>query len=158
MPVSTALLCLVLAVQDGDSLRVRCADAPPHSRPVAVRIHAIDAPEQGQAHGRRARQALRTMVYRRTVALRCVDTDHYGRRVCGVYLPGADGRPGRDVGLAMVKQGWAWWYRRYSAPMTRSERRRYEAAEEKARARRAGLWQDGERALAPWRWRQARPR
>lgn len=158
MPVaSAAMLCLVLTVQDGDSLRVRCDDAPPRSAPVGVRIHAIDAPEYGQPHGRRARQALRQMIHRRTVELRCVDTDSYGRRVCAVWLPARAGAPAQDVGLALVDEGLAWWYRSYARQQSAWARQRYEAAETRARAEGAGLWRDGERAVPPWRWRH-RPR
>ena len=157
MPAATAaLLCLVLAVQDGDSLKVRCDDAPPHSAPVTVRIHAIDAPEYGQPHGRRARQALSRLVDRQAIQLRCVDTDTYNRRVCQVFkLATAQdpSDPPQDVGLAMVQSGLAWWYRRYSAAQTPQDRARYEAAETTARSERIGLWREGERAVPPWRWR-----
>ena len=162
MPAATAaLLCLVLTVQDGDSLKVRCEDAPPRSVPVTVRIHAIDAPEYGQAHGRRARQVLSRLVDRQPVQLHCVDTDAYGRRVCQVFKPAtavhAPGTPAapQDVGLAMVESGLAWWYRRYSAAQTPQDRARYEAAETTARSERIGLWREGERAVPPWRWRHA---
>lgn len=163
MPAATAaLLCLVLTVQDGDSLKVRCEDTPPRSAPVTVRIHAIDAPEHGQAHGRRARQALSQLVDRQPVQLHCVDTDPYGRRVCQVLKPAAAGAPAAaqdvDVGLAMVERGLAWWYRQYSAAQTPEDRARYEAAETAARHQRIGLWRDGERAVPPWRWRHAQAR
>lgn len=159
MPATaTALLCLVLAVQDGDSLRVRCEDTPPRSAPVTVRIHAIDAPEYGQAYGRRARQALRDMVDRQTVALHCVDRDPYGRRVCQVLKPSSTGEPPQDVGLALVEGGLAWWYRAFSAAQAPVDRARYEAAEAAARAGHRGLWREGERAVPPWRWRHAQAR
>lgn len=163
MPAAAAaLLCLVLTVQDGDSLRVRCDDAPPRSAQtgatVGVRIHAIDAPEHGQAHGNRARQALRQLVYRRTVQLRCVETDGYGRRVCAVWLPAQAGAPARDVGLTLVEDGLAWWYRSYSRQQSAADRQRYAAAEVRARSQRVGLWRDGANAVPPWRWRHARPR
>ena len=155
---SAALLCLVLTVQDGDSLRVRCDNAPSDSPPISVRIHAIDAPEAGQAYGRRARQALREKVYRHVVALRCVDTDPYGRQVCQVLKPAPKGQPDEDVGLSMVQQGWAWWYRQYAKAQSPADRQRYEDAETSARASGAGLWVEGEQAMPPWRWRQMKRR
>ena len=156
MPAATvARLCLVLAVQDGDSLQVRCEDTPPRGAPVPVRIHAIDAPEYGQAYGRRARQALRKLVDRQTVALHCVDRDPYGRRVCQVFKPADPGEPPQDVGLALVESGLAWWYRAFSAAQSPGDRARYEAAEAAARRARLGLWREGERAVPPWRWRHA---
>lgn len=151
---AAALLCLVLTVQDGDSLRVRCEG----SAPVTVRIHAIDAPEHGQAYGRRARQTLRRLVGRQQVQLRCVDTDAYGRRVCQVFRPATAQAAPQDVGLALVEDGLAWWYRRYSLAQTPADRERYEAAEQAARKQGIGLWREGERAMPPWRWRQAQAR
>ncbi|RYF82292.1 MAG: thermonuclease family protein [Comamonadaceae bacterium] len=155
---AAALLCFVMTVQDGDSLRVRCEGDGPRAAPVTVRIHAIDAPEYGQAHGRRARQALRQIVYRQQVQLRCVDTDAYGRRVCQVFKQATARAAAQDVGLALVEGGWAWWYRQYSQAQAPVDRERYEAAEQAARAQRIGLWRDGERAVPPWRWRHTQPR
>lgn len=152
MPIATAtLLCLVLAVQDGDSLRVRCDARQPVQ---TVRIHAIDAPEHGQPWGRRARQALRERVQGQSVALHCVDTDAYGRRVCQVFKPAAAGRAAEDVGLAQIDAGLAWWYRAFSQTQDAAQRERYAAAEQAAQARRIGLWKGGPaRAMPPWRWR-----
>ena len=52
-----ALLCLVIAVSDGDTLTARCgaAHAPLQLK---VRIAAIDAPESRQAFGPQARKNL----------------------------------------------------------------------------------------------------
>lgn len=152
MPIATAtLLCLVLAVQDGDSLRVRCEG---HRPVLTVRIHAIDAPEHGQPWGRRARQALRERVQGQHVALHCVDVDAYQRRVCQVLRSTAPGRAVEDVGLAQIEDGLAWWYRAFSQAQSPAERERYAAAERVARTRRIGLWKEGEaRAVPPWRWR-----
>lgn len=155
---TAALLCWVLAVQDGDSLQVRCEGDASSSAPMHVRIHAIDAPEHGQAHGRRARDALRTKIEGQPVQLRCVTTDAYGRRVCQVFKTLAPDSPPQDVGLAQVAAGLAWWYRRYAPEQAASDRERYEATELQARLQRVGLWADGERAVPPWRWRRSQMR
>lgn len=60
-----------------------------------------------------------------------------------------------DVGLAMVSQGMAWWYRAYQREQTPAARAAYAAAEQNAQAAGQGLWSDG-RAAAPWEWRRAR--
>jgi len=162
MPLAaTLLLCTVMTVQDGDTLRARC-DAGHGTRDavVTVRLHAIDAPEHGQPHGRRARQMLASLVARRSVRLNCVDTDVYGRRVCQVMVAPADApgnAPSTDAGLALVAAGYAWWYRHFSSAQTPAEQARYEAAEDEARRQRRGLWQDGPRATPPWQWRRAHP-
>ena len=45
---AAALLCLVIAISDGDTLTVRCG-TPGAWRPQRVRVVAIDAPESRQA-------------------------------------------------------------------------------------------------------------
>lgn len=159
MPVTPLLLlCTVIAVQDGDSLRVRCPDAdasPPAVR--SVRIHAIDAPEYRQPFGNRARQALRQAVYRRTVRLDCVDTDTYARLVCKVSTVTPAGRPAEDVGLAQVRSGLAWWYQRYADAQAPADRARYARAQEDAQRAGSGLWRDAGRAVPPWQWRRSHP-
>lgn len=164
MPLAaTLLLCTVLTVQDGDTLRARCdAGRGAKQDVVTVRLHAIDAPEHGQPYGRRARQMLSSLVSRRPVRLACVDTDAYGRSVCQVWVAPAeapDAAPSVDAGLALVAAGQAWWYRHFSAAQTADERARYAAAEDEARARRRGLWRDGGAgATPPWQWRRTHPR
>jgi len=161
MPLAPLLLlCTVIAVQDGDSLRVRCppaahdADAPVVR---TVRVHAIDAPEHGQPFGNRARQALRQAVDRQPVQLACVDTDPYARLVCKVSTLSAAGQPAEDVGLAQVRAGLAWWYQRYAGAQAPDDQARYARAEAEARRDGRGLWADASRAVPPWRWRQAHP-
>ncbi|MDQ7972300.1 MAG: thermonuclease family protein [Rhodocyclaceae bacterium] len=163
MPLAaTLLLCTVLTVQDGDTLRTRCdAGRGGKQEVVTVRLHAIDAPEHGQPYGRRARQVLASLVARRPVRLACVDTDRFERRVCQVWVAPAetpDGPPTVDAGLALVAAGQAWWYRHFASAQTADERARYAAAEEDARAHRRGLWREGERATPPWQWRRTHPR
>ncbi|WP_242873717.1 thermonuclease family protein [Pseudacidovorax intermedius] len=148
---STLLLCLVTAVFDGDTLQADCDG----TGPLAVRLHAVDAPEAGQPHGRSARRLLAQLALHREVELHCVDQDRYGRQVCAVKVPPQDmpdAAPSLDAGEALLDAGLAWWYRQYARRQTAAERRRYAAAEAGARRARRGLWQD---ALAepPWQWR-----
>lgn len=51
----------------------------------------------------------------------CRETDRYGRAVCVVEVKG------RDIGLEQVRNGFAWWYRKYSKIQTPEERANYEA-------------------------------
>lgn len=163
MPLAaTLLLCTVLSVQDGDTLRARCdAGRGGKQELVSVRLHAIDAPEHGQPYGRRARQMLSSLVARRPVRLACVDTDAYARRVCQVWVAPAatpDAPPSVDAGLALVAAGQAWWYRHFASAQSAEERARYAAAEDDARTQRRGLWREGARAQPPWQWRRTHPR
>jgi len=160
MPLaSIALLCLVIAVPDGDTLRARCGHAG-KAQPVTVRLSAVDAPERAQPYGRRARQALAGLVHRKEVELACVDTDRYGRRVCKVMVAPASAPAGPrtlDAGLSLVSTGMAWWYTGFAWQQSPQERGQYEFAQAEAKAKRAGLWRDA-RPVPPWRWRQTAPR
>jgi endonuclease YncB( thermonuclease family) len=50
-----------------------------------VRLAGIDAPEMGQPFGRRAKEAMSTLVYGKLARLDCYKTDRYGRGVCNVW-------------------------------------------------------------------------
>ena len=116
-------------VSDGDTLRI--GDA-------RIRLHGIDAPEldqtctaggRGWACGDWARGRLARLAEGRQVACTVVEVDAYGRLVAVCSAAG------RDLGAAMVAEGAALAYRRYSD--------RY--LPEEAAARRAGLgiWRGG---------------
>lgn len=151
-----ALVCLVVGVTDGDTLKARCGE-PGEYQQRTVRLAGIDAPERKQPFGARAKQALSDLVYRREVRLECRKRDRYGRSVCDVWVAPAsapDGPPTLDAGLAMVAQGMAWWYRHYAREQTPEVRGQYEHAEAEAKAKRVGLWGDPQPAVAPWDWRR----
>ncbi|QDL92054.1 thermonuclease family protein [Paroceanicella profunda] len=114
------------------------------------RLHGVDAPEASQVCARagggdwpcgaRATAALEKMVDGETVACALLDTDRYGRSV-GQCVAG-----GQDLGRAMVRQGMAWAYLRYSQD--------YAAEEAGARSRGDGVWQAP--TEAPWDYRAHR--
>jgi endonuclease YncB( thermonuclease family) len=76
--------------------------------------------------------------------------DRYDRLVGKLMLDGA------DVNLALVRAGYAWWYREYAGEQSPSDRRLYEAAETAARREGVGLWADPW-PIAPWDWRDGGP-
>jgi hypothetical protein len=60
------------------------------------------------------------------------------------------------LGLTEFSRVWAynpWWYRKYAGEQSQTDRGLYEAAEERARRVRAGLWQDP-KPVPPWDWRR----
>ncbi|VTU27759.1 hypothetical protein H4CHR_02064 [Variovorax sp. PBS-H4] len=160
--LSAALFCLVVAISDGDTLKVRCGE-PGDFRQLTIRLHAVDAPELNQPFGRRAKQALSQVAYRKIARLYCEhDEDRYQRRVCRVQVAPDDCTEARcattrDVGLAMLSAGLAWWARAYANEQGPIERGRYGLAEFEAKAKGAGLWAD-RRPVPPWRWRAEHPR
>lgn len=127
------------SVSDGDTLRFGR---------LRVRLWGIDAPERSQTcataqAGESARTAMMRLAEGRAVqcALRDVDRDNRPVAVCT-----ADGR---DLGAALVAEGWAWDFRRYSGGA-------YAREEASARADRRGV--HAMNCELPWDWRERRRR
>jgi endonuclease YncB( thermonuclease family) len=132
----------VVHIADGDTLTVLDRDNEQRK----VRLHGIDAPEKGQAFGTKAKEALAEKVHERDVRVVWKEKDQYGRIVGDVWLPDRAGE--RNVNIEMVRDGYAWWYRRY-APRSKS----LEAAETEARRDHRGLWRDAN-PEPPWEYRK----
>jgi endonuclease YncB( thermonuclease family) len=136
----------VVGVIDGDTVDVLTLDRIQQR----VRLAGIDAPEKRQAFGQRAKQRLSDLAYGRHITVEWSKRDRYGR-VVGKVID----EDGRDLNLAMVSSGMAWWYERYARDQQPADRERYAAAEDRARKSRAGLWRDVE-PVAPWDFRRVR--
>lgn len=115
-----------------------------------VRLHGIDAPEldqtctrasgQGWDCGVWATQQVRRLYQGRAATCSRVTQDRYGRTVARCRVQG------RDVGQALVAQGLAFAFRKYSTD--------YVGAENRAKSAVAGL--HGARVALPWEHRAAR--
>lgn len=134
--------CFVSQVHDGDGVTIQTATGNS-----VVRLYGIDAPEMNQRHGRAARSALVAIAERKVFTFERHERDKYGRLIAD--LQGPD--PGR-LSVAMVRAGWAWWFKRFAFKDTELQE-----AEEHARAARLGLWQDPD-PVPPWNWRKRKAR
>ncbi len=146
----------VVRVADGDSITVADNLGEKHK----IRISGIDAPELGQPYGRKSKQHLSQLLEGKQVRLEIFKTDKYGRLVAKVWLQPADcPQCGKtlDAGMAQLTTGMAWWYRYWSEEQGEQDRSRYEFAEQEARAKQAGLWQESN-PVNPWQWRKMHPR
>ena len=130
-------------IHDGDSFAMLAADG----RRLTIRISGIDAPEKGQPFADRSRQHLVELIADRDIAIAPVKTDMYGRIVAVVHAGEL------DVGLAQVRSGMAWHFRRYARDQSPAHRQAYARAESVARDARIGLWRDRS-PLEPWRYRE----
>jgi len=140
--LAAALLCLVVAVHDGDTLRAQCSDAP-GAAPVVinVRLAEVDAPEMAQPWGRASRDALRVLCLHKRATVAPVTLDRYGRTVARVTCKGV------DASRRQVERGMAWVYVKYAAKDTPLL-----ALQGRAQHYRRGLWRDGD-AIDPAQWR-----
>ena len=126
----------VVGISDGDTITVLNG-----KEQVKVRLDGIDCPEKGQPWGTKAKQATAKVCFGKVVTVIEKDTDRYGRTI------GVIERGGENVNLALVQEGYAWWYRKYAA-----NNKALEAAEKSAKEAKRGLWQDP-RPIPPWDWR-----
>jgi len=60
-----------------------------------------------------------------------------------------------DVGYTQVIAALAWWYRAYAKEQAAEDQGLYGSAEDEARSRKWGLWQDQE-PVPPWEFRRKR--
>lgn len=134
---AAALLCLVIAVADGDTLTARCG-----AEKIRVRIAAIDAPESRQRFGNESRLALTRLCWRQRARITPLEQDKYGRTVAQVSCQG------QDVSSAQVRAGLAWVYTPYARDFPALE-----PLQAQARAASRGLWAQA-RPLPPWSYRQ----
>jgi micrococcal nuclease len=139
--IEAALLCLVVGISDGDTIKVRCPNRPQ----IAVRLAEIDAPEKAQPFGQRSKQLLSKLCLRKQAEIRPSGRDRYGRTVARVICAGA------DANAAMVRAGMAW---AYAMHLTDPQ---IQAMEGSARRERLGLWVDVD-PVPPWEWRRVRER
>ena len=135
----------VVAVVDGDTIKARSQSGEQRT----IRLSGIDAPEKGQAFGERSKQALSALAFGKMADIEPRKIDRYGRSVALVRIAAM------DVSLTQVQSGMAWHFKRYSREQPAAERLAYAIAEEEARERRLGLWQD-RAPEAPWDWRRQR--
>lgn len=141
------LLGRVIAIADGDTLTILDATNQSHK----IRLAGIDSPEKKQDFGQRAKTNLSTLAFGKSASADCRKRDRYQRQICVVSVAG------KDVGLAQIRAGLAWWYKQYAREQTAQERMTYEQAEVAARARRLGLWADKD-PMPPWDWRHRKRR
>ncbi len=130
-------------VHDGDSFALLTVDG----RRLQIRVSGIDAPEKGQAFADRSRRHLSALLVQQDLLIAPIKNDVYGRVVAAVS---ADGQ---DVGLAQLRAGMAWHFRRYARDQSIEQRQAYARAEAQAREVRAGLWRDRD-PLEPWLFRE----
>lgn len=132
-----AVLCLVVGIRDGDTVKVRCGADEEEK----VRLVQIDAPEKKRAFGAKAKEALSDLAYGKNVQLERSGTDRYGPTLARITLDGT------DLNFEMVRLGFAWCYLKYLTDQSCL------AIEADARQRRRGLWADAS-PIPPWDFRR----
>jgi len=132
-------------VTDGDTIVILNEGNAQHK----IRLQGTNAPERGQAYGRKSKERLSESVAGRFVVVEYDKKDRYGR-IVGKVMVGKE-----DVGLKQVSDGFAWHYKKYQKEQTVTDQILYTEAEVGAREAKRGLWQDPH-AIPPWEYRAAK--
>ena len=126
----------VVGVTNGDTLTLLIGKTR-----YKIRLAGIDAPELNQAFGAKARQTLSARVFGKTVKVQSRGRDRHGK-ILGIVW--ADGQ---CANVECVRAGMAWHSATHSSSAVLAQ------AEQKARAKRAGLWVD-KNPVPPWEFRR----
>jgi endonuclease YncB( thermonuclease family) len=124
----------VVGVIDGDTI-----DVLHNAQSERVRLNGIDCPEKGQAFGKKAKQFTLNLVFGKQVTVKPLRRDRHGRMVADVLLS-----DGTNVSQQLVKEGLAWWFKKYAPHDETLAQREGEAREHKR-----GLWVDPN-PIPPW--------
>lgn len=125
----------VISVSDGDTIHVIN-----QSLKIKVRLLGIDTPELKQIYGYKAKDILSEKILNKIVTIRGSSKDRYGRLIGDIFLNN------RWINLELIKEGFAWHYKKYSDDIRLSE------AEKEARDNGIGLWSQIN-PIAPWDYR-----
>lgn len=136
-PKSSELSLQAVHIADGDTFDGRDGD-----KTYRIRLHGIDAPEKGQDFSRKSKEALGRLCKNGPLKAVIIQKDRYGRWVCEVY-----DRNGQSINKAMVMEGMAWHFKRYSSD------RELARLEEEARSAKSGLW-SLDNPIPPWEYRK----
>ena len=131
----------ILRVDDGATLTLVDSTSLPH----VIHLLGIDAPAKLQDFGREAQSGLSAIAANQQAEADCRLID-FGATLCVVKVAG------RDLGLEMLRAGFAWWSPEQAKKQTASERADYQQAEFNAKIRRLGLW-NSKNPTPPWEWR-----
>lgn len=136
----------VVRINDGDTVTLSRAG---RDSTVTVRLYGIDAPELGQAFGRRAMLfTARRLPVGTSVAVETLYTDPYGREVAVLRTEDA------TINEELIRAGLAWVYPHFCKASFCAAWRQ---SEKKARREHFGLWRE-EKPMPPWTWRKKHPR
>lgn len=131
----------VVGITDGDTLTL-LVDRQQYK----VRVSGIDAPEKRQAWGEKSKTNLSRLAFNQEAVAECWKIDRWGRRICKVTVNAI------DIGLEQIRDGMAWWYRKYAKEQSSDDQSAYESVELMAKLRRLGLWSDTN-PIPPWYFR-----
>jgi len=134
---------MVISIIDGDTIEILDEQKASYR----IRLKGIDAPEKRQAFGNVSRENLAVISAGKSVTVEWQKYDRYGRIIGKVFVDGT------DICLQQIKAGLAWHFKRFENEQTELDRQLYAEAEDEARSRKVGLWQESSQ-IEPWNFRR----
>jgi len=151
----------VLKVTDGDTLRFLHRPLPWSPKTLIkgqkmsefalpIRICTMDTPETpkfgkpGQPFGKEAKETLAEYILDKTISIRLLQKDQYGRAVAQVFVPGKN----KGVDELMLRKGLAEVYQGMGAVYGPLGKERYLELEDDARQAKIGIWSQTKRESA----------
>lgn len=117
-------------VFDGETFNIEAGDGKFYW----VRMLGIDAPELNQDFGAESRKRLSNLILGKNVTVIIRKRDLSGRFLGTVYSGG------EDINLLQLESGMASYFRQNGYEPTRTDRKLYQQAQQKAKYSRTGLW------------------
>lgn len=133
----------VVKIADGDTLSILDAGQKVHK----VRLVGIDAPEHDQPFGDKSSENLTKLVAGQQVEVLWTKRDRY-HRILGKVI-----EDGRDINLAQIKAGMAWWYWQHASDQSWLDQIIYATTHAMAWLADTGLWAEPN-PVPPWEWRK----
>jgi micrococcal nuclease len=134
---SEEILLSVYRIIDGDSFEGRSND-----QTYRIRLFGIDAPEKGQDFYQKSKDLLGQLCKEGPINIKIRNKDYFGRWVADAYTS-----KGESINQAMVKEGLAWHFTKYSKdPLLKQ-------LERDAREAQIGIW-SMKNPIAPWEYRK----
>jgi micrococcal nuclease len=128
-----------IKIVDGDTFDLLTEE----KKTLRIRMNGIDCPERKQDYYQAAKNALSNYIFNKEVSLVTNGHDRNKRVIATIFCNG------ENINLAMIRSGYAWHYKKYSADTSFAE------AEKQARLNKKGLWSMNN-PVAPWEFRKTR--
>lgn len=126
----------VVSIADGDTFTMLV-----NNEKIKIRLYGIDCPEKGQDFSNVAKEFLSGYVFGKTVSVKEMDTDRYGRTIGMVTIEGI------NVNEKLLEAGLAWHYTTFDKNPAWAE------LEEEAKKAKRGLWVN-HNPIPPWDYRK----
>lgn len=127
----------IIKIKDGDTAVLLTQN----KEQINIRLNGIDAPEKSQNYGQKSKQYLSDLIFGKQVGVKTHGSDIYGRVLGDIFLSG------RNINYEMVRNGYAWMYRKYTND------KNLDKLELEAKSAKRGLWADPH-AIPPWDYRR----